>query len=160
MSSVSKISSLGLPSSLLAHLGWGRGGLQRHRGRRGIRRLDAGQCLCSHFLCGGESSRSWGWVSFPVGALGLGKMWDPGCGFDEVLGRIGSRCLGLSVLVVCADFFSVFLPGASWRMLVFLCSSFGLGCVVLISGACSFSWWRTCAAGDALARCGFLFFIL
>ena len=48
----------------------------------------------------------------------------------------------------------VFLPGAPCRGALFLSSSFGWGCVVLVSGACSFPCWRTCTAGDVLARCG------
>ena len=67
--------STSLPAGVLG-LGkmWAPGsGLQRGWGRRGIRRLGAGQCPCSRSFGGGVSSRSWGWAPFLVGVLVLGE---------------------------------------------------------------------------------------
>ena len=72
--------SASLPAGVLG-LGkmWAPGsGLQRGRGRKGLRRLGSGRCPCYRSFGGVVSSRSWGWAYFAVGVLGLGMKWDSG----------------------------------------------------------------------------------
>ena len=144
----------------MARLGWGSVGL------RGIGSSSVG-------VGGGSGILAWGGVTVPVLVLwwgcvfpvtGMGFCWRTWAGEDVGSGVWARAVLGSErkpAFWSCGPcevrwVLNVFLPGASWRRAVFFSLSFGCGCVVLFSGACSFPCWRTCAAGGALARCSSL----
>ena len=150
--------------SLLAYLGWGRygtwgvgsSGVGVGRGsgvlaRGGVPVLVLLVGVCLPGLGDGLLSLT--------AYLGLGRCGIRGVGSSRVGVGEGAGVLVLRSLWDVLGF-ERFPAWASWRGAVFLSSSFGWGCVVLVSGVCSFPCWRTCAAGDALATCGSLVFVL